>query len=186
MDKATLRSAMRARRVALGQAVLREAEARAAAALLAHVAWKGARTVALHAAVRGELPTGVLMAAALAAGKRVALPRQTPAGMELGLIRHRDETVAGPRGIPEPGADAPRVAAAEIDLVVAPGLAFDRRGNRLGQGGGDYDRLLAGLGAGVTTVGWCHDFQLVESVPTEDHDRPVGWICAPSGLFRAG
>lgn len=186
MDKASLRSAMRARRRALGQAAMREAEARAAAALLAHDAWKAARTVALHAAVRGELPTDVLLAAALASGKRVALPREAAGGMELRLIGHRDEASEGPRGIPEPAADAPLVAPAEIDLVVAPGLAFDRRGNRLGQGGGDYDRLLAALGAGAASVGWCHDFQLVESVPTEGHDRRVGWICRPSGLLRAG
>lgn len=186
MDKAALRSAMRARRQALGQAALGEAEARAAAALLAHDAWKAARTVALHAAVRGELPTDVLLAAALAAGKRVALPRQAPGGMELRLIGRRDEAVGGPRGIPEPPADAPRVAPEELELIVAPGLAFDRKGNRLGQGGGDYDRLLARLGAEATSVGWCHDFQLVDAVPTEAHDRPVGWICAPSGLFRAG
>jgi 5-formyltetrahydrofolate cyclo-ligase len=42
------------------------------------------------------------------------------------------------------------------------------------------------LPAGTATVGWCHDFQLVERVPTEPHDRRVGWLCAPSGLVRAG
>lgn len=186
MDKAALRSAMRARRRALGEAALRESEARAAAALIAHDAWKGARMVALHAAVRGELPTDVLLAAALAAGKRVALPRQGRGGMELRLLGGRGEMVEGPRGIPEPPPDAPLVGPGDIDLVVAPGLAFDRKGRRLGQGGGDYDRLLGALGPTAASVGWCHDFQLVEAVPTEPHDRPVGWVCAPAGLIRAG
>ena len=186
MDKAALRSEMRARRRALGEAALREAEARAAAALLAHDCWRSARAVALHVATRGELPTDLLLAAALAAGKRVALPRQGAAGMELRLASSPLGLAAGPHGIPEPPATATAVAAADLDLVLAPGIAFDRLGNRLGQGGGDYDRLLAMLPAGTATVGWCHDFQLVERVPTEPHDRRVGWICAPSGLVRAG
>lgn len=186
MDKASLRSAMRARRLALGEAALREAEARAAAALLGHDLWRSARAVALHAAVRGELPTGVLIAAALAAGKRVFLPRQGAGGMELRQVGETDRLRQGPHGIPEPPADADAVAAADLDLVVAPGLAFDRLGNRLGQGGGDYDRLFGRVPAATATLGWCHDFQLVESVPTEPHDRRVGWVCRPSGLFRTG
>jgi len=186
MDKAALRSAMRARRRALGEAALREAEARAAAALIAHACWRSARTVGLHAATRGELPTDLLLAAALAAGKRVALPRQSPGGMEFRLTSSPAELATGPHGIPEPSAQASAVAPADLDLVLAPGLAFDRLGNRLGQGGGDYDRLLAMLPAGTATVGWCHDFQLVERVPTEPHDRRVGWLGAPSGLLRAG
>lgn len=185
MDKATLRGTMRARRGALTEAALREAEARAAAALVAHAVWRSARVVALHAAVRGELPTDALLAAALAAGKRVVLPRQIPLGMELRAAEAGLGLVPGPRGIPEPRGDAPLVAPAELDLIVAPGLAFDARGNRLGQGGGDYDRLLASLRAGAASVGWCHDFQRVGTVPTEAHDRPVGWICSPSGLDRA-
>lgn len=185
MDKASIRAAMRARRRALGEAALREAEARAAAALLAHPVWRTARTVALHAAVRGELPTDALIAAARAAGKRVALPRQVPGGMELRLAEEGVALAEGPAGIPEPGPGAPPAAPADLDLVVAPGLAFDARGNRLGQGGGDYDRLLARLRAGAATVGWCHDFQRVQSVPTEPHDRAVGWICSPSGLDAA-
>lgn len=186
MEKAVLRSAMRARRRALGEAARREAEARAAAALIAHDTWRSARTVALHAAARGELPTDLLLAAALAAGKRVALPRQGLRGMELALCEATAELVEGAHGIAEPPAEAAAIAPADLDLVVAPGLAFDRRGNRLGQGGGDYDRLLALLPAGVATIGWCHDFQLVAAVPTEAHDRKVGWICSPQGLARAG
>ncbi len=185
MDKAALRSEMRARRRALGPDALARAEAEAAAHLLGSALWRSARAVALHAAVRGELPTGTVIAAALAAGKRVALPSAGPGGMVLRWLASAADLAPDARGIPCPPADAAVADPSSLDLVLAPGLAFDAAGARLGQGGGDYDRLLAALPARVATVGWCHGFQVAASVPTEPHDRPVGWLATPSGLRRA-
>ena len=185
MDKAALRSELRARRRALGAAALARGEAAAAAHLLAWEGWRAARAVALHAAVRGELPTGALVAAALAAGKRVALPAEDAAGMVLRWVADASQLVADARGIPSPPAGSPRASLADLDLVLAPGVAFDAAGGRLGQGGGDYDRLLADLPARVATIGWCHDFQVVDAVPMEPRDRRVGWLATPSGLRRA-
>ena len=185
MDKSALRSEIRARRRALGADELGRAEAAAAAHLLAWEGWRGARAVALHAAVRGELPTGVVLAAALAAGKRVALPAEGPGGMTLRWVGAAEELAPDARGIPTPGPAAPPADLAALDLVLAPGVAFDATGARLGQGGGDYDRLLAALPARTATVGWCHGFQVIAAVPTEPHDRRVGWLATPSGLRRA-
>jgi 5-formyltetrahydrofolate cyclo-ligase len=70
-----------------------------------------------------------------------------------------------------------------IDYCFIPALAFDRRGNRLGRGGGFYDRLLAKYSIG-TKVGVCYDFQLIEDVPSEDHDYVMDFILSPSGLFK--
>ena len=185
MGKAALRSELRARRRALGAEALDRAEAAAAAHLLAWDGWRAARAVALHAAVRGELPTGAVLAAALAAGKRVAMPAEGPGGMELRWVTAAGELLPDARGIPSPGPAAPTADPAGLDLVLAPGVAFDATGARLGQGGGDYDRLLAALPARTATVGWCHDFQVIAAVPTEAHDRRVGWLATPSGLRRA-
>lgn len=185
MDKASLRAELRARRRALGAADLSRAEAGAAAHLLAWDGWRAARAAALHAAVRGELPTAAVIAAALASGKRVALPSPDPSGMSLRWIRSAAELVPDARGIPSPPPDAPLADPAELDLVLAPGVAFDAAGGRLGQGGGDYDRLLAALPARTAAVGWCHDFQVVGAVPMEPHDRRVGWLATPSGIRRA-
>jgi 5-formyltetrahydrofolate cyclo-ligase len=63
-----------------------------------------------------------------------------------------------------------------IELVVVPGLAFDPQGNRLGRGGGYYDRFLAKLKPNVTTVGLVFDQQIVDSVPSTKHDRAVDII----------
>ncbi len=185
MDKAALRDELRARRRGLGPAELGRAEAGAAAHLLAWDGWRSARAVALHAAVRGELPTGAVIAAALAAGKRVALPLSEASRMSLRWVGSPGELVPDARGIPSPPPDAPRADPAGLDLVLAPGVAFDAAGGRLGQGGGDYDRLLASLPARTAAVGWCHDFQVVGEVPMEPHDRRVGWLATPSGIRRA-
>lgn len=64
----------------------------------------------------------------------------------------------------------------KISAIFLPGLAFDLAGNRLGQGGGWYDRALAALAPGVLRVGVCFDFQIVERIPHEAHDQRVEWI----------
>ena len=69
-----------------------------------------------------------------------------------------------------------RCAASEMDFIILPGLAFDATGARLGQGGGWYDRALQGLPEGVVCVGVCFDFQVVKSVPCEEHDQSVSII----------
>jgi len=69
-----------------------------------------------------------------------------------------------------------RCAAAELDLIILPGLAFDASGARLGQGGGWYDRALQDVTKGVLCIGVCFDFQVVEFVPREAHDQSVSII----------
>lgn len=70
-------------------------------------------------------------------------------------------------GIPEPtGPEFKKIE--KIDIIVVPGVAFDRQNNRMGRGGGFYDKLLATTKA--FKIGVCYNFQLIESVPVEDHD----------------
>ena len=71
---------------------------------------------------------------------------------------------------------ARRLDAAELDLVVVPGLAFTADGRRLGQGGGHYDRFLPRLRAGCVTIGAAFAEQLVDDLPTEPHDRRVDHV----------
>jgi 5-formyltetrahydrofolate cyclo-ligase len=86
-------------------------------------------------------------------------------------------------GMAEPAADLPVVPADEIELVLVPGLAYDRQGWRLGYGGGYYDRFLAGFG-GVSVGVTFHDL-LLDTVPHSGYDLPVGWIVSETGLFQA-
>jgi 5-formyltetrahydrofolate cyclo-ligase len=87
---------------------------------------------------------------------------------------------SGVWGIAEPKADKPQV---EPDVVLVPLLAFDRRGWRLGYGGGFYDRTLAGLRRRkpIVAVGLAYDGQEVDAVPRLEYDQRLDWVLTPSG-----
>ena len=102
----------------------------------------------------------------------------------MGRLRRRSERLtAGPRGVlhpPGPSLGLDGIAAAK--LVLAPALAVDTAGRRLGQGGGSYDRALTRTSAPVLAV--VFDDELIASVPVEPHDRPVNGVLTPSGGVR--
>src|SRR5436190_12469735 len=88
----------------------------------------------------------------------------------------------GPRGFTEP-ADPPRGVGAEAraGLVIVPALAVDRRGVRLGRGGGSYDRALARVGPQVPTIALLYDAELLDEVPAAPHDQRVRLVARPEG-----
>ncbi|MBF0620187.1 MAG: 5-formyltetrahydrofolate cyclo-ligase [Candidatus Omnitrophica bacterium] len=136
-----------------------------------------ARTVLFYVSCRGEVDTFGLMRQALDLHKCVAVPvvvKDTKQIVPI-VIRSLDELKPGTYGIPEPPVSAERILKASIiDLVVVPGIAFDRRNNRLGRGAGYYDRFLADIPLTTPVVGLAYDFQLVDEIPQlELHDRPV-------------
>jgi len=143
--------------------------------------------IALYAAVPGEVPTGCIREACLAAGARIYYPRVEGKGT-LAFFPHREGEgwEEGPYGIPEPprrrGA---RPRAAGFDLVLVPGVAFDREGRRLGHGFGYYDRFLATLPAGVTRVGLAFRHQVIPEVPVDAWDVPVHALVTEEGVIRA-
>ncbi|TDC38329.1 5-formyltetrahydrofolate cyclo-ligase [Micromonospora sp. KC213] len=93
--------------------------------------------------------------------------------------------VAAGRGMREPaGPRRGESAVAGAELVVVPALAVDRRGLRLGRGGGSYDRALARVPRATLTVALLHDGELVEALPAQPHDRPVRAVITPSGGLR--
>lgn len=199
MDSGAVDSAKREQRGAARRALAAtssEERARWSAAVRdAIAAWdvfRSARTVMLYAPMGREVDVWPLVAGGLSAGARVALPRVDWSGgaMAPALVTSADASAlaAGERGIREVEASAPAVAPEEVDLVLAPGLAFDRAGGRLGRAGGFYDRFLSGAWArgGGSAVGVCFAVQVVGRVATAAHDVPVGWLATEHGVERCG
>ena len=88
----------------------------------------------------------------------------------------------GPYGILEP--QGPGISDAQIALILVPGLGFDHHGHRLGYGGGYYDRYLSQHEHAHITVGVGFDWQLVDLIPTHQHDQPIHIVATPSVLIR--
>jgi len=98
-------------------------------------------------------------------------------------VRNGTQWVRGPHGVLQP--HPPEwVPADQIGVVLVPGLAFDRRGGRLGRGGGDYDRLLAECSCVRIGVSW--DDCVMEEVPLESHDQTMDWIVTERRVWKCG
>jgi 5-formyltetrahydrofolate cyclo-ligase len=185
MQKHSLRAVMRRRRSSLTPEEIAAASEATCAAIVRFPPFRDAAAVAGYGAAGGEVDVRAALDLANATGKAVLMPRVAADGLSWHRLAHWDQLVPGYRGILEPPADAPAVPLPERALVLVPGLAFDAWGNRLGQGGGFYDRLLADAPEGVVTVGVAHRFQVCAWVPNGDGDRPVAWLATPDGVMPA-
>lgn len=138
--------------------------------------YRRAKTLLCYVAFDGEVETLPILRQALSDGKRVAVPAIVPPSKRLLAVEIRDpdlDLTAGHFGIPHPRVTTRRVPLKSLGLVVVPGVAFDRRGHRLGRGGGYFDRFLARLPSRAKRVGLAFGFQFVGKLPAESHDLPV-------------
>lgn len=143
--------------------------------LLALPQLRAAETVLLFYSFGSEVDTDELIRDILGAGKRLYLPYLDGDTMEAAEVHRGDLLVPTEYGPREPERLEP-VDPSAIGLVIAPGLAFDRRGFRLGYGGGHYDRYLARLRPGAVRVGIGFASQVVERVPEEAFDERLHLI----------
>jgi len=88
-----------------------------------------------------------------------------------------------PLGFEQPAAGSPPVGEESLEAVVVPGLAFDREGYRLGYGGGYYDNFLAELAPHVFTIGLVPSELIVDELPHDPWDVPVGWLASERGVL---
>ena len=129
-----------------------------------------ADAIALYQAVRGEVPTDIVLAHALSAGKKVCLPAVEGEGLVFRRIYELGDFVPGGFGIPEPHSGCPPVNPADIDLIVVPGVGFDLAGQRIGYGRGYYDRALHRLESSGRLIAFCFEFQLLDAIKADHHD----------------
>ena len=157
------------------------ASAQARALLENQRAWRQATVVLLFAPLPAELDIWPLLAGIIAAGKVASLPRFVAETGRYTACRVQDperDVRPGRFGIREPNPLCPEVPLNRLDFVLAPGVAFDLHGRRLGRGKGFYDQLLAGVRG--TTCGVAYDEQIVREVPVESHDVYLNCILTPT------
>ncbi|HEV2131900.1 MAG TPA: 5-formyltetrahydrofolate cyclo-ligase [Longimicrobiaceae bacterium] len=187
MSKDQLRREVRARLRSLTPAKRAHAGAEIARRvwLVSEVA--AAKKLLLFASLPEEVPTDSVAEEARRRGIEVIYPRCLPATRELALHRTTgpEELRPGQFGIREPDADAcPLVRIEEIDAALLPGLAFDRRGRRLGRGAGYYDRLLADARWRALRCGLFFAVQEVAEVPTDTWDVPLDAVVTENEIVR--
>ena len=182
-EKKQLRSNIRKTLAAIPQEELTRSDDALFARFLALPQVQQAKTIFAFWGIPGKEPeTARMIQTLVSQGKRVGLPRMLPGRqMEVRLYDPDRPLVPAAFGILEPPADAPLLPRADIGLALVPAVCYDRRGFRLGFGGGYYDRWLSGF-SGVT-VGLCRDCVLQEHVPIEDHDRRVEFLLTESRRF---
>ena len=146
-----------------------------------------ASAIFFYASFRSEVGTLLFIEQTLKMGKRVILPVVIKEQTRLALyeIYSIHELVPGYMKIPEPIHDGKsEFNLAHVDLIIIPGVAYDRKGNRIGYGGGYYDRLLADLkSVKVPILAPSFIEQLVPSIPSESHDRKVDIIVTEDGVI---
>ncbi|TYO98313.1 5-formyltetrahydrofolate cyclo-ligase [Geothermobacter ehrlichii] len=181
MPKRTLRSLVLERRAALDA----ECHARRSRAvqqrLLATRHFARAGCVGLYRPIRNEVATDLLCRQAWADGKRVVYPRVRGERLEFLAVGPDTGWIEGTFGVREPAGDE-RVELVAVDLLVVPGVVFDRDGHRLGYGRGYYDRALAGHGCRPLRVGLAFDLQVVDHVPREEHDVRLHVLVTETGV----
>lgn len=184
--KAAIRAEIRAARRRMSEDEVRERSRAVIARLSGMEEFRAASAVACYIAMPGEVRTESLIAICRAAGKRVAAPafREDAGGYELAWLDPGARVVPGPGKAPEPA--APQwLGAIAPDIVVTPLLAFDPAGNRLGHGGGHYDRLFSETPAGrAFRVGLAFDFQMRPELPARPHDVMLNAVVTESALRR--
>ncbi len=137
------------------------------AALESHPAFEAAHTILLYHSLKDEVDTHDFIRK-WSRNKRILLPAVVNDELELRQYTGPEDLTIGRYGIEEPSG-APFCDYDAIDLIVVPGVAFDRRGNRLGRGKGYYDRLLPRIPS-ARKIGICFPFQIVEEIPAEAFD----------------
>ena len=188
-EKLLLRRAMRSLLSQITPEIASSAGKRIATLLRDCEAWRSASRIALFSSRPDEVDTTPISAAARVDRKKVLFPRTRPdGGLEFAEVSDPDRLRPGRYGIGEPPKEILAVRLVRGDLVLLPGLAFDRRGGRLGRGGGYYDRAFGFAPSDPlrpTLVGLGFSFQLVERVPMTARDVPMDGISNENELIWA-
>jgi 5-formyltetrahydrofolate cyclo-ligase len=147
--------------------------------------YRDAKNILLYYPFRSEIDTTVIITRAITDGKRIILPRVSGKTLELFYVDDiKKDLKPGTYGIMEPDRDLCTSAKySEPDIVVVPGVGFDRHKNRLGYGGGFYDRLIPKLSKNIQKIALCFQVQIINHIPSLAHDIRVDKVISENESF---
>lgn len=176
-NKKALRASIKQKRRALSIEYRQQASRKMQAELTRLPCYQAAEYIMLYMAMQDEVQLDELIAMVLKDGKKAAIPLVTGAGlMEAVELSDMADLVPDKYGIKTVSEEKRRLIAPDkIDLIIVPGVAFDKAGHRLGMGGGFYDRFMLRASRAVRAA-LAYDCQLLAAVPAEVHDLIVDYI----------
>jgi 5-formyltetrahydrofolate cyclo-ligase len=184
-QKSALRQSLRRLRSAIPKSRRSLCQRRAALLLLRWRRLRQARDIAVYLSVRSELSTTALIQLLLRRRRRLWVPLAARDGsMRFAPLRRGSKLRRDALGLPRPVRTRPLRPARRLDLVLLPLLGFDGHGHRLGNGGGYYDRALAGAGARPLRVGYAYAAQQVASIAAEPWDVKLDAVATERGVRR--
>lgn len=188
MDKKSLRNEILNRRKSLSKESLVEKSSEISKLLFSTDNYKNSKYIMCYIDFRNEVKTEEIIKTALYEGKNIIIPISVVETRQLILSQLFDfdkELEAGTYGILEPKKEFIREVNPElIDLVLMPGVAFDRRGYRIGYGGGYYDRFLTRIEKSVPKIALAFDLQIVPHVREGRYDVPVDYIITENEIIK--
>lgn len=186
-EKKLIRQAVLERRSRLTPLEVAQKSEAICRAVVATRAFASARFIMAYIDARNEVQTECIVRQAWSRGKRVAVPICIPQTHTLLVseLTSFKELHDGFYGIKEPMEEYIRpVSPEQLDLIIVPAVAYDRRGYRIGYGGGYYDRFLSSLNENIVTIGIAFDVQIVGEVPVQSFDVPVDMVITENGIKK--
>lgn len=147
--------------------------------------YKNAKIIFAFVSFESEVDTHQIINQALKDSKTICVPRieSKERGMEIFKINSLDELETGYFGILEPKKSCPSIDPQKIDLILMPGVAFDREGGRVGYGKGFYDNFLRKMNKKVDKIALAYDFQLLDKVPMDEFDVRIDGVITEQQLY---
>ncbi len=184
MTKLDLKRRLRAERIQMLERAVHEKSLRIYRRLIDMPAYQRARRIACYVSIKNEVDTRTVIQKTIGSGKQVGVPVTREEGsMDFQEILGLSDLRPVRYGLREPVPNPKMVLLPHtIDLVLIPGIAFDRLGHRIGSGGGYYDRFLAQTEA--VRIGLSYGFQIIDRVPAEPHDVKMDLIITENEVIR--
>ena len=180
-DKKQLRKELIAKRKKMTDEEFSKKSLRICNRLLNNSQYLKSKVIYCYYSVNKEVDLLPFIKQALEDGKIIAFPKVKGQNMDFFEVKSLEELEPGYFNIPEPPETTP---APKGDLIIVPGVAFSKKGERLGYGGGFYDRFLSTYRSAAVLL--CRERLIRDEIPLEPHDLPIPWVLTERGLFEDG